>query len=48
MNFFTGSGELEKSTETIRKCVLVLPMGTLYTGLLGTVKFPHCLSKGLA
>lgn len=46
-NYFNGSGELDKDTEAIRKCVLVLPMGTLYIGLTGTVKFPHCLSKGL-
>lgn len=46
-NYFKGSGELDKNTEAIRKCVLVLPISTLYIGLMGTVKFPHCLSKGL-
>lgn len=46
-NFFNWSGELDKSTEAIRKYVLVLPLVTFYIGLTGTVKFPHCLSKGL-
>lgn len=46
-NYFNSSGELDKSTEAIRKCVLVLPMRTLCIGLTGTVKLPHCLNKGL-